>query len=743
VNFAAESATMNMARELQAAAAFARLGRLDEARSMAEHAAASSPSLVGAWVLLAQIQLQRRQFELASLAAHRAIDIDPRNADALYVLGRVYKVAGQLELAEASYAKAADSRPDDADLLTSLGIVLRERGRLDAAIDVYQRALRIRPDHPQANHNLANALSARGSVDEAQKIYDRSEALLTRQVEAMRAAALNSLRDNRVADALANLEQIVNAFPRVAAAILSEAEFEVELAKRHLGSARLKYAEEIVRRDPNCFDAVELARCISIGGGLYERALRYSELAYQLVPSDTTKLEEKLVLPAIYESQSDIAAARSRYSANLDEILHSDMHVGNPDGMLGVMSFYLAYHGENDQDLQVKAAAAIAKAIPSLAMTAEHVASKRLQNNKIRVGFISRFFCMHSIGKTTLGLVEKLSRDRFEVFVLRITPSATDDMTGRISRAADHALVLDAKIAGAREQIAALELDILFFQDIGMEPTSYFLGFARLARVQCVSFGHPNTTGLPHMDYFVSNDLYELPDSSSKYSERLFLLRDLPTLAYYYRPDVPVGVPDRSALGLPSDAAVYICPQTLFKIHPDFDPFIRDILRRDQTGVVALISGDFDEWTQGLRQRFERTMADVAHRILFLPRASAPRFLQTLAAADVVLDTIHFNGMNSSLESFAVGTPVVTLPTKLQRGRHTQAMYRKMEILDCIANDQDDYVEIAVRLGRDREFAGAIRSNILARNHVLFENPRVVEEFERFFRESLDESAAV
>jgi protein O-GlcNAc transferase len=59
----------------------------------------------------------------------------------------------------------------------------------------------------------------------------------------------------------------------------------------------------------------------------------------------------------------------------------------------------------------------------------------------------------------------------------------------------------------AHTQLGALELDVLFYQDIGMESVSYFLSFARLASVQCVSFGHPNTTGVPNMDYFISNDL--------------------------------------------------------------------------------------------------------------------------------------------------------------------------------------------------------------------------------------------
>src|SRR5580658_3393951 len=83
------------------------------------------------------------------------------------------------------------------------------------------------------------------------------------------------------------------------------------------------------------------------------------------------------------------------------------------------------------------------------------------------------------------------------------------------------------------------------------------------------------------------------------------------------------------------------------------------------------------------------------------------------------------------------GAPVVTLPTTLQRGRHTQAMYQKMGIRDCIANSTQDYVDIAIRLGTDRDYARTVRERILARSDVLFEDVRVVQEFERFFTGAL------
>src|SRR5262249_37188522 len=256
-------------------------------------------------------------------------------------------------------------------------------------------------------------------------------------------------------------------------------------------------------------------------------------------------------------------------------------------------------------------------------------------------------------------------------------------------------------LAETQQQLAALELDILFYQDIGMEASTYFISFARLARLQCTFFGHPDTTGVPTMDYFISNDLYETAESPAQYSERLALLHDLPTCSYYYRPSLSGERPRRAALGLPEDATIYVCPQTLFKFHPDFDALLKGILERDTRGRLVLIQAAISAWNEQLLARFRRTMPEVADRVLFLPAMPHAQFMQLLASSDVMFDPIHFNGANTSLEGLATGTPVVTLPTGLQRGRHTRAMYLKMGITDCIAASAEHYIDIAVRLGTD------------------------------------------
>jgi predicted O-linked N-acetylglucosamine transferase (SPINDLY family) len=573
-------------------------------------------------------------------------------------------------------------------------------------------------------------------------VYSLAVNSLESRLAALRDRAKSLHQQRRFAESLEAHEEALRLQPESMVIRLSAARLAHSIEMQEVS---LRHFEEAARIDPRCYEAVEAARRICVGAGFAERALRYARLAHELNPSPAAQLSTQLLVPSIVPSIEAINQARERYERGVDEMLAAPPHLDSPAGVVGVSAFFLAYHGRNDRELQVKSARLYLAAIPSLAFVAPHCADRSERRagtgragGKIRIGFISRFFASHSIFSTSIGLIEKLSRERFEVVALRITPSRDDEATARVRAAADLSVNLDPDVYRARAQIAALELDVLFYQDIGMEPTSYFLAFARLAPVQCVSFGHPNTTGIPTMDYFVSNDLFEPPKAEAHYSERLILLRNLPTLAYYYRPSLPAGPESRGAFGLPEDAHLYVCPQTLFKLHPDFDAILAGILDRDPKGLVVLIAGQFQEFTDRLRARFARSLPAHAHRIVFLPFMPFERFMRLLCVADVILDTPHFNGMNSSLQAFAAGTPVVTLPGEFQRGRHTQAMYRKMGIFDCIAEDSRHYGDIAVRIATDPAHARTLRERILACNHVLFQDRRVIDEFERFFVEAHD-----
>ena len=310
----------------------------------------------------------------------------------------------------------------------------------------------------------------------------------------------------------------------------------------------------------------------------------------------------------------------------------------------------------------------------------------------------------------------------------------TDPAGHAFASVADKVVVLPNDLVNARGMVEEMQLDILFYQDIGMDPFTYFLAFSRLAPVQCVSFGHPVTTGIRNIDYFISTNLWEPEGADAHYSERLIRLKNVASVAYYYKPVLPTHQRSRSYFNLPEDCHLYICPQTLFKFHPDFDEVMAGVLRQDADGIVVLIEGKYKPWAQVLRRRFESSIPDVAHRVKFVGRQNGADYLNLLRVADVMLDTIHFCGFNTSLEGFSAGLPVVTFPGKYMRSRHTAAFYRKMNYLECIAENLEHYVELAIRLGKYAQYRGKVVSEIESRLHVLWEEGEVINEFEEFFQ---------
>jgi predicted O-linked N-acetylglucosamine transferase (SPINDLY family) len=626
---------------------------------------------------------------------------DPRRAIELLEAGISRQHAGDLDGAREHYQRALERDPLSADALSLLGVASFELGERDRGIARLERAVALAGDVPAYQMNLGKALRDAGRTEDALLPLERAAALAPGVAEAHHNLGLGLAKLGRFDEA----------------------------AERH------RRAIEI---DPGFTEAhADLARLFAIRGRTREA---YDVLARALArqPHDGLALQLATLMPPLADSVEDIGRWREHYRSAMATLQPRKLAITDPVKEVGAPNFFLAYHGLSNRELASDCARVLARACPQLGWRALHCDRWRGPGERIRVGFVSANLYSHSIGKTSVGLIERLARERFRVFALMVPPVVEDAMSARIRAGADEAVVLGRTLEQARERIASLALDVLFYQDIGMEPFTYYLAFSRLAPVQCVSFGHPDTTGVPGMDYFVSNDLFEPPDAAAHYSENLFLLRGLPTLACYDRPEAPPAPAPRAAFGLPEGKRLYVCPQTLFKFHPEFDDILLEVLRRDPEGELVLIEPQVGDWLQLLLRRLHRRMPEALARINVVAQLDRARFLNLLAVCDVMLDTLHFNGMNTSLEAFAVGLPVVTLPGGLQRGRHTLGMYRAMGIEDGIAATPEDYVERALRLARDRDFGDDVRRRIRAASEVLFENQRVVREFERFFEHAVE-----
>jgi predicted O-linked N-acetylglucosamine transferase (SPINDLY family) len=673
-------------------------GRLDQAAALYREALARDPGQAEALHMLGVLAHDRGELDAAAALVERAVAANPRLPAARYNLAKLLEQAGRLDQAAGHYRATIALVPHHLGALFSLAALLQRLGRLDEAAQAYRALLAVEPNHPDGLVNLGAVLEELGRLDEAAAVLRRALAAAPGEV-----AALNNL--GNVLQRLDSAEAAAACFRKALAAAPDNPDIEANLG-----------------------NALQKQGLIDEARACYGRALARR-------PSPGLRLRAALTLPVIYRAVEEMAAARRGLETALDQLLEAPIAIEGPFREVGVTGFYLAYQGLDDRSVQEKLARVLLHACPALAWTAPHCrdGGSPRRGGPIRLGVVSHHLRNHTIGKLNRGLIARLDRARFEVIVFS-TSREEDEIAHQIRRHADHFVALPQRLQAARALIAEAALDALYYPDVGMDPFTYFLAFARLAPMQCTTWGHPVTTGIPNMDAFISCAPAEAPGAERHYSERLVRLAVMSN--YYERPAVPRPLKSRADLGLDERRHLYVCPQTLFKLHPTFDAVLGEILRRDPQGEVLLIEGSPASWTELVRRRLRTNLGDVADRIRFLPRLPGPDFISLIAAAEVMLDTTHFCGGNTSYEAFALGTPVVTLPSPLLRARLTAGMYRQMGIDEAVASSPDEYVETAVRLGTDAAARAALKARIAERRAVLFENDRAVAEHERFFAEA-------
>jgi len=604
-------------------------------------------------------------------------------------------LASAIEQAEAALALAADNY----EALQVKTLATLHSGRAPEALPGAERLVALFPDDAYAHNTRGAVLQLLGRFAEAAEAYRQATALAPQYAE----ASLNLAR----------------AQAHVAIARLQA--FDLDAA--------LEPAREAARLAPTAPDAQYLAGLAELNAGSLRAALAGFERSIALAPSPARRFTAAIAWPPIIESREEIGERLAEVGRAVDALIADPQPIADPAREVDRTPFYMAYQGFDDTALQRGIAHAFALATPQLEWTAPHIGSSRGARPRIRIGVLSRHLSDHTIGKLNIGLVRSLARDRFEAVVIR--PEQRPDILSRaFDEAAGRVVTLPPDLAGARRAIAECELDALFYTDVGMDPFTYYLAFARLAPVQFTTWGHPVTTGMRNMDFFLTSRHAEPPGAERFYTEKLVRLETLPS--YYFRPREPSAFDVRAAAGAAPDERLYASPQTLYKMHPDFDDALALLLARDPKARIVLIASRHASWNERLRRRLERAAGADARRIVFIPAVKLSDYLALLRDADALLDTFHFGGGSSSYEAFAMGAPVVTLPGAMMRARVTAAWYGVMGVSRWIARSPEHFVELAIELASDRGRRDAWRAEIRDGAAKVLENDAVVRELEAF-----------
>ncbi|MBS1713914.1 MAG: tetratricopeptide repeat protein [Armatimonadetes bacterium] len=644
----------------------------------------------------------------------------------LYARAEALLAAGRPDEALSVCRLALASDPVDAFAHALAGTALAQKGDTGAARQAFLSALSRNPGLALASLNLARLESAAGHGELAADIL-KASAERTEDPGTLMALADCAMGAGLLDTAEPIVAKAVGLRPQDAQLRFRHA---VTLQTLHRNDEAVKGFRAVLSLQPNVGAANANIGAIFAESGKYEEARnQYALAARSGGPARNGFLFRRALLsPTVFSSPDQIDDVRARMSEELDALAQGDVRLTDPPHEVGTANFYLTYHGRPDKHLQSQVARTYLTACPSLGWTSPH-SMGGAKGRRARIGFCSAFFRDHTVGKVYEGVIRGLDRDAFEVVVLSTAPPR-DDVAVRIARSADTFVVLPSELKAARQTVADEKLDVLVYADIGMDAFTYFLSFARLAPVQCVGWGHPDTTGVPNVDYYLSAETFEPDGAQDHYSEHLALLPRI--YCDLQRPPEAKARASKADAGLPESGRLYLCAQSLFKFHPDFDSAVAAVLRRDPQGKVVFFETSEQNWVRILKERLQSRIPDVADQVLFLPRLSPDRFLDALASADAVLDTRRFTGGHTAYLAFSAGVPVVTWNGDLMRGRMTAGLYRQMGIEGPVADDDDEFAELAVSLAQNSDVAVELKNRVAAASHLLFDDKGSVQYFSDF-----------
>ncbi|KAH9401089.1 hypothetical protein TYRP_002678, partial [Tyrophagus putrescentiae] len=676
-------------------------GQVSEAEECYNTALKLCPTHADSLNNLANIKREQGYIEEATRLYLKALDVFPEFAAAHSNLASVLQQQGKLHEALGHYKEAIRISPSFADAYSNMGNTLKEMGDVSGALQCYTRAIQINPAFADAHSNLASIHKDSGNIPEAIGSYRTALKLKPEFPDAYcnLAHCLQIICDwsdyeNRMRKLVATVadqlekNRLPSVHPHHSMLYPLSHDQRKAIAARH---AALCYEKiQILHKMPYCFKK-EPARRLKIGyvssdfgnhptshlmqsvPGMHDRDM-VEIFCYALSPDDGTTFRSKI------ESESDHFIDLSAVACNgkaADRIFNDGIHIlinmnGYTKGARNeifalrpapIQVMWLGYPGSSGAPF-------IDYIITDKVTSPVELASQYSE----KLAYMPDTFFVGDHRQMFPHLIER---------VLLLDRSPTDGSDGdgdnkerlpdtvSIVNATDLSPIIEkADVKKIREVAVVTTASTTAINTSVTEKVEVVKTIVELPTTQMVqamiSNGQIQTSvnGL-----VVQNGL-----ATTQINNKAATGEEAPTA---------ILVTTRQQYGLPEDAIVYCNFNQLYKIDPK----------------------TLKSWVKILK--------DVPNSVLWLLRFPAAGEANVLALAqstfaggqlvDICLDTPLCNGHTTGMDVLWAGTPMVTLPGETLASRVASSQLTCLGVPELIAKSYQDYENIAIRLGNDRD----------------------------------------
>jgi predicted O-linked N-acetylglucosamine transferase (SPINDLY family) len=631
-------------------------------------------------------------FSQAEQLYRQALEQQPDESELWAGLGRACHALGKSDEAVTCYERAAELEPGDPEPLGELGLLYMQRGELAEAVACYERVLRRWPDSAGAYNNLGLALMGQGRLEAARATFEQALFLRPELAEVHNNLGLALLNLGWVDEALARFEQAIRLRPDYA-----DAANNLGLALDAQGNLddALDCFEQAVTINPDHHGALTNRGNAYRDQGCMAEAITSYRKALAVRP-DAAQVHSNLLLAMHYQSGAD------------------------PGEILAEARHYAQQH-----------------AAP-LAGTIERHAIRPLDGRRLRVGYVSADLREHPVAYFLEPILAAHDHHHWEILCYADVPRP-DAVTERLQGYADHwRSLVGLSDAQSAEIIRSDSIDILV--DLaGHTAGNRLLAFARKpAPIQASYLGYLGTTGLPAIDYYLTDAQADPPGlTDSDYQERLVRL---PACAFCYSPGpAPEVSPEPPARQ--SGRITFGCLNHLAKVSGESLALWSKILSAVAGSRLQLRNGA----SHSAQERIRATLARHGvspERLLFAGRTARRwDYLELYHAVDIALDPIPYNGVTTTCDTLWMGVPVISLAGQMSVSRQGVRFLRSVGLDALIAETPHDYVRIAAALASDPPRLAALRSSLRERvsRSPLVDAHRLARDLEAAYRGMWDQ----
>ncbi len=649
--------------------------------------------------LLGTISLQDNEPEQSKRWYLKALEVQPQQAKSLYNLGYLYEEEEDWQAAKSFYQRAININPEYSKAHYRLGLIYKRNKQIEEAIAEFSRVLELEPNHQGAKFNLAFFWKQGEKVDFiAAMLPEKDLELLPGLREFLNDTGVALFKDRKLEEARSCFQSLIELDSDCLLGYFNLAGVLQEL--KNYTQAIAAY-NKVLKIDENYIDALKGLGYVYYKTEEFDRARQCFQKALEIEPDNA----------GIYSTLGHLAAEQGLVSDSVslfNEALKlnpaiADLHSGFLFNLSSLDTF-TPQEIFNSARLWYEQQV-VKKRLPLL----NAAPMNREPQRRLRIGYISPDFRQHSVSRFIKQLLAHHDRSQVEVFCygeVKKPDKVTEEIIDICDAWRYTQEMSDVELA---ESIRRDGIDILVdlaghtadnrLEVLGMKP----------APIQATYLGYFATTGLPTIDYWITDAYLHPQDTSEVTSENIWRL---PRCYVSFEPESkapPVTSLPHNKTGIFTFASF----NHFRKLTPTTFELWAEILKGVPNSRLILKCHGSDVYSSPIAGKIQRAFVEKGiepQRIsLYGAFGEEEDHFNLYNQVDIHLDSMPYTGCTTTCEALWMGVPTLTLAGERKMERMSATILHTLGLDDFIATSRAEYVEKAIYWARNTDDLNSLR----------------------------------